>query len=167
MFDFSFENILHSNLINFAIMVAILIWIIAKLDLAKKIEQLRFSIEKTVIDSDEVKKQADDFLTDTKKSVENLGEELAQIKDNAEKTANNISEKIMSDAKNQIEKFEENAQKNIATEISKVQDELKKEIAEISLDKAKNKIKENLSSNEDLHRQLINESIDKLDKVEF
>ena len=167
MFDFSFENILHSNLINFGIMVAILAWIISKLEVAKKIEEIRFSIEKTVIDSDETKRQAEEFLVDTQKSVENLGEELAQIKDNAEKTANNISEKIMKDAKNQIEKFDENAQRNISTEISKVQDELKKEIAEISLTKAKDKLQENLSLNIDLHRQLINESIDKLDKVEF
>lgn len=167
MFDFSFENILHSNLINFGIMVAILAFIISKLNVGEKIEGLRNSIETSVTDSDGLKEKATKFLEDTQKSVENLPQELEEIKNNAQKTADNMAEKIMQDAHNQVEKFETNAQKNIENEVSKIQDELRKEIGEISLDIAKNNIKEKLNENYDLHRQLIHESIDKLDKVEL
>lgn len=168
MFDFSFENILHSNLINFAIMIAFLALLNAtKLHLGEKIEKLRKSIETSVTDSDEQKLKANEFLTNTQKSVENLPQELEEIKNNAQKTADNMAEKIMQDAHNQVEKFERNAQKNIENEVSKIQDELRKEIGEISLDMAKNNIREKLNENYDLHRQLIYESIDKLDKVEL
>ena len=167
MFDFSFENILHSNLINFAVMITVIACVMAKLNLGEKIENLRNSIVKRVEDSDTAKNDADKFLTDTKKSVENLGQELAAIKDNAVKSADNMANKIIEDAKNQVDKFEQNAHKNIENEFAKVQSELKNEVSELSIDLARNNIKEKLTQDNELHKKLINESIDKLDRVEF
>ena len=58
MFDFSWSNILHSNVINFAIMIAVFAIIIKKLNVAQKIEDMRSSIQKTVEDSDVAKEEA-------------------------------------------------------------------------------------------------------------
>ena len=52
MLDFSFANILHSNVINFAIMIALFVFIAYKLDVMQKIEDMRASIQKNVEDSE-------------------------------------------------------------------------------------------------------------------
>ena len=114
------------------------------MNLGEKIENLRNSIAKRVEDSNTAKKNADMFLGDTKKSVENLPQELVAIKDNALKSAENMANKILEDAHNQVDKFEQNAHKNIENEVSKVQSELKNEVSALSVDMAKNKIKDKL-----------------------
>ena len=48
MFDFSWSNILHSNVINFAIMIAFFAYIIKKLNVGQKIEDMRVSIQQKV-----------------------------------------------------------------------------------------------------------------------
>ena len=48
MLDFSFSNILHSNVINFAIMIALFVFIGYKLKVGQKIEDMRVSIKNKV-----------------------------------------------------------------------------------------------------------------------
>ena len=167
MFDFSFQNILHSNLINFAVMVAIIAWLCLKMDISNKLEQLRLNIENNVKNSDLAKENARSLLKNTLKSVENLGQEIETIQQNATTSAEKLAEKIKNDTQNQIDKLEQNTQKSIKTQSEKVQGELKQEISYATIELAEEKIKNSLNNDENLHKKLIDESIEKLDKAEF
>ena len=167
MLDLSFHNIIHSNLINFVIMAAIIVWLCVKLNVSEKLDSLRINTEKKVKNSDNEKNEASRFLNDTKKSVENLGQELEEIKQNAQVSANNLANKILEDAHSQIDRLESNAQKNIENEVSKVQEELKKEICESTLKTAKEQIEQRLNADINLHKKLIEESINALDRIEI
>jgi len=167
MFDLSFNNIIHSNLINFSVMVAIIVWLCLKLNIAEKLEVLRKNIENKITSSEKDKEKAAEFLYNTEKSVENLGQELEEIKDKAQISAQNLADKIIKDAKTQIDKLEQNTQKNINSQTAKVQDELKQEISEKTLNSAKEKIEQKLQSDINLHKKLIDQSIADLDKAKI
>jgi len=55
MLDFSFSNILHSNVINFAIMIALFAFVAYKLKVGQKIEDMTASIKSKVEESDAIK----------------------------------------------------------------------------------------------------------------
>ena len=167
MFDFSFNNIIHSNLINFSVMAAIIAWLCIKFDVAEKIEELRKNTENKIITSEQDKEKAAEFLHNTEKSVENLGQEIEEIKNNAQTSAQNLADKIIEDAKSQIDKLEQNTQKNINAQTAKVQDELKQEISTMTIESAKEQIEQKLKADINLHKKLIDKSIEDLDRIKI
>ena len=70
MLDFSFSNILHSNVINFGIMIALFAFIAYKLKVGEKIENLRDSVKNKVEESDAIK---DEAKKDYQKVADSLG----------------------------------------------------------------------------------------------
>ena len=79
MLDFSFDNILHSNLLNFVVMVAILGLIIHKLNVKKMLEDQRNKIEDSVNGSVDTKNAAYSSLEKAKAEEANLENEINSI----------------------------------------------------------------------------------------
>lgn len=159
--------IVESNLFNFVLFVLIFAWIFKKIDVKGIINNLQQKIIKLI---NEVKKNKEDAyseLVQAEKAIENLDEELKAIVDDARKSANVLSEKILAEAKKQIEDIEANAQKVIEAEEKMLVARLTKSTSQASVKAATEHIKSVLTQTPTLQEKYINESIDELDRLNF
>lgn len=157
--------IVESNTFNFILFVAIFAWIFKKIDIKRIIASLQKKIVKLIDEANANKSEAVIALKNAEKAVENLGEELKIIVGDAKKSAEVIGEKILTEAKNQIENIESNAKKVIDAEEKMLISKLTKSTSHASVKVAEEHIKEVLTQTPTLHEKYINESIDELDRL--
>lgn len=161
------KTVVESNLFNFIIFVAILTWIFKKINVADMISSLQKKIIKIL---DDVKKNHDEAkneLENASKAVKNLDSELKTIVEEASKSASVIGDKILDEAKKQIENIESNAEKIISAEEKMLISKLTKNTSKASVKIAKDNIVQVLEQTPTLHEKYINESIDELDRLSF
>lgn len=166
MLDFSFSNILHSNVINFAIMIAFFAFLACKLNVMQKIEEMRASIQKKVEDSDAMKEEAKRDFQNIKDSLGNIEEELDSILKKAENTAKSFEQKAKDDIDKAVALIKQNAQKQLETEQSRVKRELLKNVSASSVEIAQKQIKTALDNDKQLHRKYIEDFINSIDKLD-
>lgn len=166
MFDFSLNNILHSNVINFAIMIAVFAFIINKLNVAQKIEDMRASIQKSVEEAEAIKEEAKQDYENIAESVSNIEEEIKNIEEKAESTAQAFEAKSKDDIEKSVETIKKNIEKQIVSEENHVQADLMKKVSESSIEIAQRQIKSALDKDQALHRKYIDEFIDSIDEME-
>lgn len=159
--------IVKSNTFNFIIFVLILAWVFKKIDIAKIITSLQNKIIKIIEEAKAEKEEAIANHSKAEKIVANLGEELKFIVDDAHKSADVISSKILSEAEKQLENIEANATKIIEAEEKLLISKLTKNTSTASIEVAKSHITKTLEETPTLHEKYINESIDELDRLNF
>lgn len=159
--------VIESNLFNFIIFVLIFVWIFQKIKVKEIINNLQQKIIKLIDDVKKNKEDAYSELIQAEKAIENLDDELKVIVDEAKKSANVLSEKILSEAKKQVEDIETNAEKVIDAEEKMLIAKLTKSTSHSSVKAAEDHIKNVLTQTPTLHEKYINESIDELDRLKF
>jgi F0F1-type ATP synthase membrane subunit b/b' len=163
MLDFSWSNILHSNVLNFAVMIAFFAFLAYKLKLSQKIEENRSSIQKTIEESDILKENAKTEFEKVEKSLANVGDELKAIIRKAEETAKTYEEKALQDINKTVENIKTNIEKQIQSEEKNVYSALFRNASGASVDIAQKQITNALEKDKKLHRNYINEFIDSID----
>ncbi len=166
MLDFSFSNILHSNVINFGIMIALFAFIAYKLKVGEKIENLRDSVKNKVEESDAIKDEAKKDYQKVADSLANIEDELKVIVDKAEETAKSFEQKTRAELEKSVEMLKQNIEKQIETEQNHIQSELLNNAAVSSIEIAQRQIKTALDKDKKLHRKYIEEFINSLDKAD-
>lgn len=166
MLDFSFSNILHSNVINFGIMIALFAFIAYKLKVGEKIENLRDSVKNKVEESDAIKDEAKKDYQKVADSLANIEDELKAIVDKAEETAKSFEQKTRAELDKSVEMLKQNIEKQIETEQNHIQSELLNNAAVSSIEIAQRQIKTALDKDKKLHRKYIEEFINGLDKAD-
>lgn len=166
MFDFSFANILHSNLINFLIMIALFAVIIYKLNVGQKLEDMRASIQEKVEESDRIKEEAEKDFKNVSESLANVDDEISTIVDKAKEAAKSYEKKAKADLDNAVAMIKSNAEKQIQTEQNHAKSSLMSSIALSSVEAAERQIKSALDKNKQLHRKYIEEFINSIDKAD-
>jgi len=111
------------------------------------------------------KDEAIGALNNAEKAVVNLDSELNTILNEAEKSAEVIGEKILTEAKKQIESIEANAIKVIEAEEKLLISKLTKSTSKASVQIAKSHVEKVLQETPTLHDKYIDESIDELDRL--
>ena len=166
MLDFSFSNILHSNVINFGIMIALFAFIAYKLKVGEKIENLRDSVKNKVEESDAIKDEAKKDYQKVADSLANIEDELKAIVDKAEETAKSFEQKTRAELDKSVEMLKQNIEKQIETEQNHIQSELLNNAAVSSIEIAQRQIKTALDKDKKIHRKYIEEFINSLDKAD-
>lgn len=159
--------VVESNLFNFIIFVLIFAWIFKKIDVKGIINNLQQKIIKLINEVKNNKEEAYSELLKAEKAIENLDDELKVIVDEAKNSANVLSEKILSEAKKQVEDIEANAQKIIDAEEKLLISKLTKNTSQASVKAAEEHITNVLAQTPTLHEKYINDSIDELDRLNF
>ena len=161
------NRIVMSNAFNFIIFVLILAWISKKIKVGELITSLQQKIIKIIDEAKKEKEIALSKLSQAEKSIANLGEELKVIVDDAQRSADVIGEKLLNEAKKQIESIELNAAKVIEAEEKLLVSTLSKNTSKASVEAAKLHIEQTLEQAPSLHEKYIDESIDELDRLNF
>ena len=156
-----------SNAFNFVVFVLIFAWIIKKFNFKGMFEALQKKIADIIEEAKRTKAEAQQELITAEKEVENLPQVLNEIIQDAEKSANVIGEKILNEAKKQIESIESNAVKVIEAEEKLLISKLTKNTSKVSVEIAKSHVESVLEQTPSLHEKYINESIEELDRLSF
>lgn len=159
--------IVKSNTFNFILFVLILAWIFKKINIEAMISALQQKIIKILEEVKNNHAEAKNDFSNAQKQVENLDSELKTIVEDASKSAAVIGEKILDEAKKQIESIESNAEKVINAEEKLLISKLTKSTSNVSVEIAKSRIEKVLEQTPTLHAKYINESIDELDRLSF
>lgn len=166
MLDFSFSNILHSNVINFAIMIALFAFIAYKLKVGQKIEDMTASIKSKVEESEAIKEEAKKDFQNIAGSLEHIEDELKAIVDKAEQTAKSFEQKAREDLDKSVALLKQNIEKQIETEQNHIKGELLNNVASSSIEIAQRQIKTALDKDKQLHRKYIEDFINSIDKAD-
>lgn len=159
------NKIILSNTFNFIIFVAIIVFILKKINVAGLISNLQEKISQVIENAKIALGQAILDLQKAEDEVKNVPEDVKKIISNAEATAEALSGKILEDAKKQVENIEKNAQKIIEAEEKKLSAEIMRKTSKASVLTASEHIKTALINNPSLHEKYINESIEALDRL--
>lgn len=157
--------IVESNTFNFIIFIMLFALIFKKINLKAIIESVHQKIVKLLDETNNNHEEAYQNLLSAEHSIENLADELNMIIADAEKSAKIIGEKILTEAKKQLEDIESNAEKIIEAEEKMIVSKLTKSASHASVELAKIHTKKVLAETPTLHEKYINESIDELDRL--
>ena len=159
--------ILHSNVINFAIMIWILAIIVKKLNLGKNFEKSVEDVALEIKKSDDEKAKSQKLRDEAQEILDNLPQDIETIeKSSAEKTKA-FKDSIEENTQKAIFNIDQNIKKSLAIEEKKISNLMTEKTSKASVELARKHIQDLLNSNPELHNKYILESLDELDKVKL
>lgn len=162
MFDFSWENIIASNTINF-LFLAIVLGFLCIPKIKKIIQDSVQKTTDTINNSIKNKEQALNRLDYVKADYEKTPEETEEIRNIAKNTLDSLQRQALENLQQAKQTIIYNEEKSIKNEFAKITSELTKVTAENSIKSALKNITSKLKDDETLHDRLIEESINNLD----
>lgn len=158
MFDFSYSNILNSNLVNFVLMVLILYKFLRK-PMADSLKSKADNTAEKISSSKEKRLNAQNTLTLKEKELKAVPDKIRQMEAEAKNTLKSLKEKN----KKQFEEFTEiktkAARKRIENEENDIIKETVREFVVMSADKAQEEIIGQLEENPGLHDKIFEKII--------
>lgn len=159
--------IVHSNTFNFVVMLLILGWIVKKANLAEVFEGLKNKVIDSIEKSKQEKEEALKSLSNAKKEVENLEDEIKSRISQAEKHAQTVAQRIFDETDNKVKQIEDNIHRVVKAEEKTISSRLTGKTAKASVELAKNHISNLLKDHPELHEKYINESINDIDRIKL
>jgi len=157
--------LVETNTFNFIIFIALLALIFKKINIHSMITSIQEKLIKIIEEAKNSQKEATEALLNAEKSLENLDDDLKVIVSEAEKSAEVIGKKILSEAEKQIQSIESNALKVIDAEEKLLISKLTKNTSKASVQIAQSHVEKVLQETPTLHDKYIDESIDELDRL--
>lgn len=149
------------KIINFAILIAALAYLIIKTDVKGFLKKRTALIEKTLQEAREAKELAQKSLAETEKRLVTKDKETDEIIASAKKAGETEKAKLIEEGEKIKAKILEQAKTNIEFELKEAKAAIKAEAVEIALKLAEKKIKDKLGEKE--LKQLLEESINKIE----
>jgi len=157
------QYIFHSNVINWLIVVALVVWLIKKVDVVGILKSRQEQVAQNIAKAEEAKAQAKKVLEEAQESVKGLDAQVAGILAEAKVSAESISEKIQNDTEQKLEDIQKNLQRTISVEEKSAAEDVLQGLSLEAFELASGKIKDSL--NDELHHKYINNFIDSLDET--
>lgn len=161
------DLIVKSNTFNFAILVMIFAIVTSKLNLGEKIENIKNEIVKSIENAKSEKERAAEFLSNTRKDVANVENEVQERLEKAAIHAKNTADTILEEACKKASRFEQGISRTIEAEEKTISAALSKQTARAAIELAKEHIIKTMDENPELHNKFISDSIDELDRIKF
>lgn len=158
-----YQRILESNLINFIIMVSILILIFKKANLGSIIDKMASDIKEKVMTSASAAQDALSEYKKTKKSIKTLDSDKEKIIEQAKENINSIKQKTSNDISTEEKSLDIKLHKNIETLERKTKDNTVDEVFNAVIDEAQNVIIKNLD--DETQKSLIEKCIIEIDAM--
>ncbi len=162
-----FQYLAQSNTINFILMIAILAFVVSKMNIGASFDKSVEDVSNSIKKSDEVKQNSQDLFDIAEAQMEKLPIELSRIEEESKEKARNLREQIEKSTKKTVENISKNASKVLSIEEKKISSDIMEETIKTSVQAATNNIINMLKSNPDLHKKFIEESLDELDRVKL
>ncbi|MBR2526488.1 ATP synthase F0 subunit B [bacterium] len=162
-----FNIIVQTNTFNFIIFVILFAIIIKFAKVGNLISSMQLKVKQYVDDSEKAKINSETELKKAEEKVNNVGEEIKEIMDNADLNAVRIERKILADANIQSESILFNADKLNDANGKRIISDLSQEAALTSVELAKKHIIKVLDKKPQYHAKFIEDCIKELDGFTF
>lgn len=159
--------IARTNLFNFAIFLAILVYLYKKLNVTGMFERSKVEVEHVIEESKTVKSESEVRLNSVEESLSHIEDEIESILKKSEENANLVGVRILEDAEKNSQNIRHNTLKSIENSHNILKNDLVKRASEASVEVAKNHIINELNNNQWLHDKLIDESIEAIEGVQL
>ncbi|MBR3605708.1 MAG: hypothetical protein IKL52_06745 [Candidatus Gastranaerophilales bacterium] len=159
-----FEQILHTNLINFIIVLSLLVLIFKKARLGDLIDKMADDIQDKVEKSAANAADAIKQYKETRKSVQDTQQIQEKILENAQRSAQNLKAKIEQKADEREKEIQYKVEMFLKSQKEKAKKMTVKEIYLACVDLAQEEIIKKLDNK--THKKLINNSIEELEHIE-
>ena len=163
------EYILFSNVINFAIIVAIFVFVFTKTNAGKQIfsaiNDIPKQIENFVNSSIKEKENTLKALDNINEQLKHLPEEINDINQSAENNIRNLESKFKQEIEQKKKDIEVNGNRILNLETKKFQQKLTGIISEVSVKLAKENAQVQFKNNPNLHSKYIEKAINGIDEI--
>ena len=157
--------LLQSNIFNFILVVAIIVYLVRKFNLKQKIEKLTNEIKSYVDESEKEKLDAEKELKNINDKIEKLPSEIDNINRSADNSVKSLSEKIRIETESQKQDILNNAERLLNLETKKFKSKLVGILSEKSVELVQQNTINQLNSNQDLQKKYIDNAISELDRI--
>lgn len=157
----------RTNLFNFVIFLAIIIFVCKKINVTGKLEAAKKDVVNNIENSKTAKSDSESTLKAIEESVAHIEEEIDEIIKKAEENARMVGGKILEDAEKSVENIKYNSKKTTDARAGLIRNDIMRRASAASVDVAKNHIINELRNNPELHNKLIDESVDAINGVEI
>jgi F-type H+-transporting ATPase subunit b len=154
-FGFNFD-LLDTNLINIAIIVAVLVYF-GRGIVGKTLAERRSTIETAIRDAEQRKKDAAVALADQQQRLAQAQTEAVRIRAAAEESAKSAREAILTQSEQDIERLQAAAVQDLASQQERIINELRQQVAAQAVQQVESQLRSGL--NENAQQQLIDRSI--------
>lgn len=155
-FGFNF-NILEANLINLAIVAAVLVYFGRKF-FGKILSERRAEIETEIKAAEQHQREAAEKLADEQQKLAQAQAEAERIRAKAADSAKAAKEAILAQADQEIQRLKETAVKDSASNQERAIAEVRQRVAVLALEQVESQIQSQLQS-EDTQHKLVDRSI--------
>jgi len=159
------ELILESNLINFIIMIAIIVYVAKKCNFSQKLDDAVNKVKELIDNSELAKQNSIEELKESSEKTKNIKTEIDEIEQQGQENLSNMEEKIILDSEKQIQSIKKNADRLLDGKEKEIVSKLSKKTVLASLELAKQHIINLLKQNPEYHQQFIKESIEELNRL--
>ena len=167
MFSEFIQIIIKSNTLNFVIVVVLICFLLAKLKIGNKLQNLADSIKSYVDTSENEKSDAERKLNIINNKVSKLGEVEERIKKSTQNSINNYENKVQIDIENQKSDISKTSERLLRLETKKFKNKLTDLISMQSVDVARENAIKNFQNNKELQNLYINKAIKELDGIKI
>ncbi len=157
----------RTNLFNFVILLAIIIFVCKKINVTGKLEAAKKDVVNNIENSKTAKSDSESTLKAIEESVAHIEEEIDEIIKKAEENARMVGGKILEDAEKSVENIKYNSKKTADARAGLIRNDIMRRASAASVDVAKNHIINELRNNPELHNKLIDESVEAINGVEI
>ncbi len=133
--------VLESNIINFSVALVAMLWFLGKF-LPKSSKDKQESLEAEIANATRAKTEAENKLKTLEMEIERAKAEAQQILNNAKSGAENIKEKIIEEAKLDVERMNANAAKEIDQHKNIIIEKIREEVSVQALEIIEKKLTE-------------------------
>lgn len=157
--------ILESNLINFIVVFVIMAFIIKKINVGDKVENVRKTIESYVDEASNEKAAAEKELSQIQAKIEHLQDDIKDIEATAQNNIKGFENKIQEEIYEKKKDIDKNAERILNLETKNFKDKLSSVLSEASINLARKNAIEQLKNNRELHNKYINEALEGIEKI--
>ena len=149
-------DILEANLINLAIIIAVLVYF-GRGVLGKTLSERRAKIEEAITEAETRKSQAASALADQQQKLAQAKQEAGRIRAEAEVRAKAAREEILVQSQADVQRMKASAAQDLNSQQEKVIAELRQQVAAMAIAKVESQLRSGLG--DDTQQQLIDRSI--------
>ncbi|MDD3150487.1 MAG: hypothetical protein PHV68_06600 [Candidatus Gastranaerophilales bacterium] len=157
------EYIFHSNIINFLIVLAFIIWLVKKFNIIGQIDKKRVQIENEILSSKEKQKQSEVILEQSQKNVEDIGIKTDEILKNSKELVSNLVEKVHNETETQVKSIENRTSLNIETEKKRANEDVSKIVSKAAFIVASEHITKAID--DEMHEKFIDNFIENIENM--
>jgi len=152
-------NILETNIINLAIIIAILVYFGRKF-LGNKLSDRRSQIEEDIADAEQRAQNAKAELKEAEQKLAQAQTEIKNIHQSAQESAQKAKERILAENEKEVERIKAAAVQDMDAEQERAIAEIKQYIARLALEKVESQLKNRLDQS--AQEKLIDRSLAQL-----